>query len=149
MKIKIRRFDKELLLPRYVPAGAAAFDFSCRTSVDIEPGETKAIPLNVAIEVPKNYVLLLMPRSSTFGKFGLIMSQSVGVVDPYYSGDDNELVAVLHNIGKKTAKIKKGDELVHGLLVKSEGVEFNEVQSLGKGIGPAWDSSVLDGDTSN
>jgi len=143
MNIKVKRFDTDLPLPKYAPKDAAGFDLTCRTSVDIAPGETKAVPLNIAIQVPKGHVLFLMPRSSTFGKFGLVMPQSVGIVDPYYSGDNNELVAVFNNLSKTIAKIQKGDQLVHGLIIKSEQVIFDEVSSLGEGTEPGWDSSIL------
>lgn len=144
MKIQAKRFDTKLPLPQYLPEDAAGFDLASRVSVQIDPGETKAVPLNIAIKVPKGYALLLLARSSTFGKFGLIMPHSVGVVDPYYSRDENELVAIFHNLGKKVADIQKGAHLVHGILIKSERVEFDEVKSLGKGIEPGWDSSILD-----
>jgi dUTP pyrophosphatase len=138
MKIKAKIFDKELGFPKYMPAGAAGFDFTCRTATTIKPGETKTVPLNIAMKVPEGYVVIIAPRSSTHGRLGLVMPHSVGILDPYYSGDNNEIVALFYNSGKKIAKIHRGDTLAQGLLIKCERAEFVEVASLGKGSEPGW-----------
>ena len=52
MKIKIKRFDKDIPLPEYKTDGAVALDMYSRETVTIQPKEVKLIPLNVAIEIP-------------------------------------------------------------------------------------------------
>ena len=59
MEIKIKRFDKELPLPEYKSKGAVALDLYARETTEIEPGEVKLIPLNIALEIPKGYFVLL------------------------------------------------------------------------------------------
>ena len=39
------------------------------------------IPLGVCIEVPKGFESIMVPRSSTFKKYGIIMNNSVGIID--------------------------------------------------------------------
>ena len=48
------------------------------------------IPLGVCIQVPKGYECILMPRSSTFRKFGLMQTNSMGVIDQSYCGEEDE-----------------------------------------------------------
>ena len=53
----------------------------------IQKGEYGILPLGVAIELPKGYEAIVLPRSSTFKKYGLIMTNSAGVIDESYNGD--------------------------------------------------------------
>ena len=48
------------------------------------------IPLGVCIEVPKGYESILVPRSSTFKKYGLLQTNSIGIIDQTYSSNDDE-----------------------------------------------------------
>lgn len=63
-----------------------------RTAEDIhlEPNEFKLIPLGVAMALPQNYEALLIPRSSTFKKYGIIQANSIGLIDESYCGDNDE-----------------------------------------------------------
>lgn len=48
------------------------------------------IGLGVCIEVPKGYEAVVVPRSSTFKKYGLLQTNSIGVIDQTYCGDEDE-----------------------------------------------------------
>lgn len=50
----------------------------------------KLIPLGVAMEIPKGYEAYIVPRSSTFKNFGLIQTNSKGIIDNLYCGDNDE-----------------------------------------------------------
>jgi dUTP pyrophosphatase len=131
MKLKVKRLDKKLQLPKYEP-GAAGFDFVCRADVKFKPGEIKPIPANVAIQVPKGYVIFIIPRSSTPNKYGLSMPHSIGVLDPFYSGEDNEVVLLFQNFSNKTATVKRGSKIAQGVLIKTEHAQLQEVSKLGR-----------------
>ncbi len=137
MKIKTKRFDKNIPLPSYEEL-AAGFDFVCREDTELEPGESKAIPGNIAMEIPDGYVLMVVPRSSTASRFGLTMPHSVGIIDPFYRGDDNEIMLIFHNFGNKKSIIKKGDKIAQGILVKYEKISFSETDKLGKSKVNKW-----------
>lgn len=53
-------------------------------------GEYRQIPLGVCIELPKGYEGIIAPRSSTFKKYGIIMTNSIGIIDETYCGDSDE-----------------------------------------------------------
>lgn len=86
MNIKIKRFDQSLPLP-VCENGAACLDFPCRESTTIEPHTVKFVPLNVAIQIQLGYALLIFVRSSTPLRKGLMLANSVGILDPFFNGD--------------------------------------------------------------
>ena len=57
--------------------------------VELKAGDFKLIPLGVAMELPKGYEAHLVPRSSTFKTWGLLQTNSVGIVDCSYCGDND------------------------------------------------------------
>ena len=56
----------------------------------LKAGEFKLIPLGVAMELPKGYEALVAPRSSTFKKLGILLANSIGIIDESYKGDGDE-----------------------------------------------------------
>lgn len=65
-------------------------DLRCAEEVTMKAGEFKLIPLGVAMELPHGYEALVAPRSSTFKKYGIQMTNSIGIVDESYKGDGDE-----------------------------------------------------------
>lgn len=84
---------------KYVKSGMDKIEtFKCGDWVDLrvaeditlEAGEFKLIPLGVAMMLPKGYEALMIPRSSTFKKYGIIQANSVGLIDETYCGNNDE-----------------------------------------------------------
>ena len=46
--------------------------------------------LGVAMQLPKGYEAIVVPRSSSFKKYGILQTNSIGVIDCSYCGDDDE-----------------------------------------------------------
>lgn len=130
MKIRIKRFEKNLPLPEYKTEKAAAFDLIARKTTEIKPKEIAYIPLNNAIETPEGYFLLIAPRSSTHKK-GLFMANSIGIIDPDYSGDEDEVKAAYYNLTEKPVIVEKGERIAQGAFVKIEKADWQEVDVLG------------------
>lgn len=65
-------------------------DLRTAENVILKEGEFKLIPLGVAMMLPKGYEALVIPRSSTFKKYGVIQSNSIGLIDEAYCGDNDE-----------------------------------------------------------
>lgn len=129
MKIKIKRFDPDVPLPQY-DKDAAGLDFFSRSEITIGPGEIRGIPSNIAMEIPKGYVLLVVSRSTIPTRRGLIMPHAVGIIDPFFCGDDNEIILIFQNITNESVTVEKGAKLAQGILVKFENMELEEVQKL-------------------
>lgn len=47
------------------------------------------LSLGIAIELPKGYEALVLPRSSTFKKYGVLLANSEGVIDNSYCGNND------------------------------------------------------------
>ena len=56
----------------------------------MKAGEFRLIPLGIAMELPKGYEAHVVPRSSTFKSFGIIQTNSMGVIDETYCGDNDQ-----------------------------------------------------------
>lgn len=65
-------------------------DLRVAEDVHLEPKEFRLIPLGVAMALPKGYEALVIPRSSTFKKYGILQANSVGLIDETYRGDNDE-----------------------------------------------------------
>lgn len=65
-------------------------DLRVAETVQLKAGEFKLIPLGVSIEVPHGYEAIMAPRSSTFKNFGIQQTNSIGVFDETYCGNDDK-----------------------------------------------------------
>lgn len=129
MDIKIKRFDKDLPIPEYKSKGAVALDLYSREDVEIEPGEVKLIPLNIAIEIPDCYFVLLANRSSTY-KMGITCVNGIGVGDHDYCGDDDEYMFPVLNYTKEKVTIERGTRCCQMLILPVVRVNINEVEKM-------------------
>ena len=89
MEIIIKYFDKTLPKIEKIEKGDW-IDLYTREEVKIQEGESKLIPLNVAMKIPDGYEAHLLPRSSTFGKYHILMANSMGIIDGSYCGENDE-----------------------------------------------------------
>ena len=95
----------------------------------LEPGQTEIIPLGVAMELPEGYTAIIAPRSSTFAKWGIIQTNSIGVIDESYKGDNDEWC--LPVLAFRKTVIHKNDRICQfRLLRKTTPVGFIKVKSL-------------------
>ncbi len=129
MKVRIKRFDKDLPLPEYKTAGAAAFDLSSRISVTILPKGVVRIPLNIALEPPEGFMLMMAARSSLHKK-GLMLANGVAIGDRDFCGNNDEYHAALYNFSDFPVSIERGERLVQGILKKYDKAEWDEVDEL-------------------
>ena len=65
-------------------------DLRAAEDVELKAGEFQLIPLGVAMELPEGYEAHIVPRSSTFKKWGVIQTNHMGVVDFSYRGDQDQ-----------------------------------------------------------
>ena len=103
-------------------------DFYLPQPVRFTPNRSKKVPLGVAVEIPEGYVMLLIPRSSTW-KTPLRMPNSIGVIDSDYRG---EVCALLRNTSNFTVTADIGERLVQGVIVPVPSVQIQEVEELGE-----------------
>ena len=129
MKIHIKRFDKEMPLPKYQTEGAAGFDLAARDTITIAPRSVGYVSLNVAIETPLDHFLLIATRGSTH-KRGLMLANSVGIGDSDFCGDEDEYKAALFNFTDKPVTVERGDRIAQGIFIKFTRGEWEEVEKM-------------------
>ena len=56
----------------------------------MKTGDFRLIPLGVAIQLPAGYEAHIVPRSSTFKNYGIIQTNSIGIIDESYCGDNDQ-----------------------------------------------------------
>ena len=86
MEIKVRYIREVMLLEQK----GDWIDLRCGMDIYMTKGQYMAIPLGVAIELPKGYEAIVAPRSSTFKNYGILMCNSIGVIDEAYCGNTDE-----------------------------------------------------------
>ena len=55
----------------------------------MKAGDFKLISLGVSMKLPEGYEAHIVPRSSTFKNFGVLQTNSMGVIDNSYSGTND------------------------------------------------------------
>lgn len=104
-------------------------DLRCAETTELTEGEFKLIPLGVAMELPKGYEAHVVPRSSTFKKWGIIQANSAGIIDNSYSGDNDEWMMPV--IAMRNTTINKNDRICQFRIVKNmPKIKINEVETL-------------------
>lgn len=93
-------------------------------------GEYKMIPLGVAMELPKGYEALVAPRSSTFKKYGIMLANSLGIIDESYKGDNDEWNFLAFAV--RDTIIRKNERICQFRIIKHQPlIHLQEVDALG------------------
>lgn len=80
-KIRIKYFTDKIDKLEYIEGKSDWIDLRASETVELKAGEFKLIPLGVAMELPKGYEAHVVPRSSTFKNYGLLQTNSCGIID--------------------------------------------------------------------
>ncbi len=89
MDIKIKYFNENI--EKIAPISKGDWiDLRAAATVEMKAGEFKLIPLGVAMQLPQGYEAHVCPRSSTFKNFGVIQTNSMGIIDNSYCGDNDQ-----------------------------------------------------------
>lgn len=127
MKLRIRRLEPDVPLPDYHSEGAAAFDLASREDVVVQPGAVVLVGTGLVVEVPRGHFLAVVARSSLPIKKGLMVANSIGVVDSDYCGPTDEVKVEVYNFTAREVSIARGERIAQGLILPTVRVEWEEV----------------------
>ena len=96
------------------------YDLRAEKSHIIWKGEYMKISLGVAIELPEGYEAIVVPRSSTFEKHGIIMVNGFGVIDHSYCGNDDVWHFPALKVYGEPAKIQKNERIAQFRIQKCQ-----------------------------
>ena len=117
IKIMNPLLGSSIPVPGYATPGAAAMDLrAClETAVEIQPGETVLIPSGIAIGIhDPGLVALLVPRSGLGIKHGIVLANTIGVIDSDYQG---EIGIGIYNRSKTAYTIQPGERICQMMLM--------------------------------
>jgi dUTP pyrophosphatase len=130
MRLRIRRLDPTISLPSYGTDEAAGFDLAASHDLTIAPGQVALVRTGLVIEVPSGYFMAIFARSSTPLKRGLAIANGVGVIDPDYSGPNDEIMIQVRNFTPGAVHVARGDRLAQGIVLPAPRVTWDEVAEL-------------------
>ena len=93
-------------------------DLRAGERVELKKGDYYLIRLGVGMILPRGYEALVLPRSSTPSKFGIMCANSMGVIDNSYSGDADEWK--FPALAIRDTVIEKGDRIAQFRIVKNQ-----------------------------
>ncbi len=115
--------------PYKATSGAAGMDlYACLDkNITINPGDLVKVPCGIAIEIPDGYGAFIFARSGLGIKYGITLSNGVGVVDSDYRG---EVCVGLCNVGKEAYIVRDGERIAQMVILKVENFAPCEVRTL-------------------
>src|SRR4051812_5998625 len=90
--VQINVVHPDALHPTYGTERSAGFDLASIEDIRLFRGEAKAFRTGLIIKSPKDHMLLVTERSSTWKKYGVHLGNLVGIVDEDYCGPEDELM---------------------------------------------------------
>ena len=128
-KIRIKYFTEAIDKLDYIDGKSDWIDLRASEDVVLKAGEFKLIPLGVAMELPQGYEAHIVPRSSTFKTWGIIQTNSMGVVDCSYCGDNDMWRMPVY--ATRDVEIHVNDRICQFRIMKNQPkISFEEVEHL-------------------
>lgn len=117
--------------PVQVIVGGDWIDLRAAETVEMKTGEFKLIPLGVGMRLPRGFEAHVVPRSSTFNHFGVLQTNSCGIIDNSYCGDTDQWM--FPALAMHDTVIHKNDRICQFRIVKNQPpIEFMAVEHLKK-----------------
>lgn len=128
MDVKVKYFTDDLIKLEKIQKGDWT-DLRASEDMEILPNEFVLVPLGVGMKLPDGYEAHVAPRSSTFKKWGIIQTNSVGIIDNSYSGDNDQWMMPVY--ATRYTKIKKNDRVCQFRIMETmPELTITEVENL-------------------
>lgn len=124
-------------LPTRSTSKSAGYDFFSPIQVTLAPNESKLIWTDVKAGMQADEVLKVYIRSSLATKKGLILKNTVGIIDADYfenESNDGNIGIMLWNTSDQIQKIEAGEKIAQGIFERYYIVE-NEVEVMNNRAG--------------
>ena len=105
-------------------------DLRAAETVTLKAGEWRPISLGISMQLPEGYEAHILPRSSTFKRWGILLPNAMGIIDESYCGDND--IWHFGALAMRDTVIEKGDRICQfRIMEKMPPVRFEEVTVLG------------------
>lgn len=134
MNIRIKYFTDQIDKLTKITQGDW-IDLRSAETIELKAGEFKLIPLGVAMQLPEGYEAHIAPRSSTFKNWGILQTNSIGIIDNSYCGNNDQWLMPVY--ATRDTIINQNDRICQFRIVANQpSIEFTEADSLdGQGRG--------------
>ena len=123
---ELRKWYDGIKLPMQATASSAGCDLFMPFNLSFEAGSKWRIATGIrwvcSNEEDRSKVLLIVPRSGLGFRYGIRLSNTVGVIDADYADSDNEghIIVSLENPSGQNVPLPAGKPFVQGIVVKYE-----------------------------
>lgn len=129
-KIRIKYFTDAIDRLTYIEGKSDWIDLRASEEVSMKAGEFQLIPLGVAMQLPDGYEAHVVPRSSTFKNYGIIQTNSCGIIDGTYCGDQDMWRMPVY--ATRDTVIHANDRIAQFRIFENQPrIVLDEVESLG------------------
>ncbi len=127
--IKIKYHTDKIDKLTYVDGKSDWIDLRAAEDVELKKGEFRLINLGISMKLPEGYEAIIAPRSSTFKNFGIIQTNSIGVIDETYCGNDDVYRYPVYAV--RDTQIHVNDRICQFRIQKHQPkIVFDEVENL-------------------
>lgn len=121
----VKQAYNDLKLPTRSTERAAGYDFYAPFDISIRAGEKVKIYTGIKVSIPDIYcdttmdvALFLFPRSGLSNNKGMVLTNTIGVVDAdYYDNEKNEGHIMAQVKFDVDYEVKKGERFAQGILI--------------------------------
>ena len=104
-------------------------DLRANETISLRKGDFRLIPLGVGMKLPEGYEAHIVPRSSTFKNWGILQTNSTGIIDNSYSGNNDQWW--LPVFATKNTIIQRNDRICQFRIVERQPtIKFDTVEFL-------------------
>lgn len=104
-------------------------DLRAAETVELKAGDFKIISLGISMKLPEGYEAHIVPRSSTFKKWGILQTNHMGIIDNSYSGDND--IWGMPVLAMRDTVINENDRICQFRIMKKQpDVNLIEVKHL-------------------
>ena len=127
--LDIKYFSDRIDKLEYIDGKSDWIDLRAAEEVEFKKGEFKLIPLGIGIRLPRGYEAHVVPRSSTFKNFGIIQTNSCGIIDETYCGDGDQWFMPVYAL--RDTEIHVNDRICQFRIFEHQpAIEFEETDHL-------------------
>jgi dUTP pyrophosphatase len=116
-RIKIKYFTDKIDKIEKISIGDW-IDLRAAENISLKQGEFALIPLGIGMILPKGFEAHVVPRSSTFKNYYIIQTNSIGIIDNSYCGNNDQWMMPVY--ATRDTVINANDRICQFRIVKNQ-----------------------------
>jgi len=117
---------KELGLARAYPS-SAGLDLRTTEEINISPGRIQKVDTGIKLAIPTGFAGFIFPRSGIASKTGIVLANTVGIIDPEYRGP---IICALKNTSQMPRYLSRYSKVAQLVIMPIEYTNLVEVEEL-------------------